>query len=860
MTEPSVPPTSAAATANDAQLPAEAGAWPAGQPHPDELLSTTAKAPRWPLVAAAAVAASCLLVWFVPRNQDLAELHARVTSPTRALEASVAAGDRSTATLTALARERMRSGNAAGALIAVHDALDQNPKDPAALQALADLYDQLGRKSDSLATLERLQRLEPTASRQRVLVDRYLAAGQDRVAVQALRTLIQTFKAGTADDHLLLADKLVLGQTPKGAVEVLDAFERSQPQSMTAAVVASQVTALVASAQIDADKTAKARHIDQAVARARSWLKAHPESMDNDASLLIAPLVRAGLDDRASSVLEPLLDPKRAGMLSLWAGTMKRLGRADEALRRLASLDGSVKGNELLHQRVDLAIHINKLDIAMQALRSHGFARAPKADLVAITQAALTPLDVQRPSEQVRLGVLRELWTQGAQASLVAADSLLATRVALAVGDHVMAARLADRAAELCDAKAECAIQLAVINHQQGRSKEALAALALADTSGDIPETLLGEYARVSMALSHGREALAKVNKQRRVPSSQPFNEAWLLLSTAAGNHDGVAKWLKASEANEVSDAVTRDIFRMAVNSKAHGLTATAGQRIAANLKPAERVMLAQALMALGRTSESLAQWRELRTQTSAYNEAHLAALTLAVKRGVGGQAENELAELYAIALKDMPAGSKRDDMVQQLLDMGAHAKALPTLEQMAVADPKRWLATLDTAATKAGKREVLLPVWRKVVTAESLPVPLRTQVAVQLFEAGDKATADSMLRMFLVDAVPDDVNVQRLFTHWGQRWTPDQLDWAEARALTVRATDGVDAASLRGAWMRKLNEVGGSPRTVAVYRRLQSKPTQGPVFDAYIEALTKTGDRAALAAALRSNPMRVSN
>jgi hypothetical protein len=71
-------------------------------------------------------------------------------------------------------------------------------------------------------------------------------------------------------------------------------------------------------------------------------------------------------------------------------------------------------------------------------------------------------------------------------------------------------------------------------------------------------------------------------------------------------------------------------------------------------------------------------------------------------------------------------------------------------------------------------------------------------------------------------------------------------------------ALSAEDAATARAAWMRKLNDVGGATRTVSVYQRVNPKPKQGPVFDAYIDALTKLGDRAALASALRDAPRAV--
>lgn len=189
---------------------------------------------------------------------------------------------------------------------------------------------------------------------------------------------------------------------------------------------------------------------------------------------------------------------------------------------------------------------------------------------------------------------------------------------------------------------------------------------------------------------------------------------------------------------------------------------------------------------------------------------------------------------------------------MQQLIDLGAADQALPTLGAMALAEPQRWLAPFETAATRAGQGALLVPVWKRVVADTTVPREMRTQRALQLFDAGERVAADQALRMLVTDGLPDDAVMQRLFSHWGPRLRPDHLDWLEARALTARSAPEGDATPVRAAWMKKLNDVGAAARTVAVYRRLQDKPMQGPVFDAYVDALTQMGDRAGLAAALR--------
>ena len=836
--------------------------------HPDELLSHRARAPRWPFVAMGALVGAALVALLVPQGSELSALQAQVASPRPGLEAAADRGDTSSATLVALARERLRAGEPAGAMAALRTVLDRQPNDAAALQALADTFDHTGRRFDAAATLEQLQRVDPNAERQRQLVRRYIDLGDEAQATRALSTLVNGLRAGTDAESLQLADRLMTTGAPRGALEVLDGLAQQRPQATTVTLLAKQMQAMLAIAHAEPVGTSSSvKAADQAAARARTWLLAHPATLNADAPLLAAPLVQGGHHERVVTLLDPMLSAQAPALVATWAQAMHQVGRRDAALQRLAGLrpatdpttDLSTNGknalqDEMLQLQVTMALEGGKLNQALDAVRERGMARTPSRALLPLAERALA--DQAAGTDQAPL--LRELWAQAAP-TLSNADPLLATRVALAAGDHVASARLADSAAAACDNKSTCTVRLASINHQQGRTKEATAALSLALEGSDIDEALLGEFARVSIALSQGREALAKLDKQRRASSPPLFNEAYALLGTSAGRYADVERWLERTPARDISSGLVRELFKMAVDAKAHPLTVACAARLdPSTLKPADRVMLAYAYMDLGRTSDALNLWRQVRSQTNIYDDAYARALSVAVKSGAGAMAEAEYADVLQSQLSQTKDPAASEALIEQLVAVGAHSKVIGPLEALAVADPKRWLPALETAALQSGQPERARAVWRKVVLLETAPRPLRWRLATELLEMGDRAVAEQALRQLGVASVPDDVVVQRLFALWGPRLTPDQLDWVEARAQTAGqqpALSADDASIARAAWMRKLNDVGGAARAVSVYQRTNPKLKTGPVFDAYIDALTKTGDRAALASALREAP-----
>lgn len=853
--------------------------------HPDAGLSRSIRAPRTWSVAVAALVLVAGLTWLAQRQHALLPLQAS-TAPTRpALEAALTSGDLSSSTLVALARERARAGEHSAAVEMLTTALQREPRQEAALQAMVDVHDQARRPLEAVAALEQWLRVAPDAERQRQLVRRYAELGDERQLIRALGTLIVGMRAGTPDEQLRLAGLLLSTGAPQGALDALAALVRAHPTAHSADVVALQLKAALALAEDGAaasststtsaatsSKGTKPKPLDPATdpwTLARAWMATPQAPAKLDVAL--APLLTAGQHDGIAALLEPKLESRDDAVVSVWAEAMRRAGRHDVALRRLAALAGATgqgqTGNgsqAVLRERVITALQVGRLDAATQAVRSAGWDRVPASQLAALSQALLgtgTAVGGERKLERAsprHEATLRELWTSGAQKTLAASDPVLAARIALAVSDHAAAAQLTDAASTACEGKPDCAVRLAQLNLAQGRSKEAAAALKQLDESPlDIDEALLVDYARTSMTSGSARDALVRLERQRRPSASAAYASAWALLAVADGRHGDVQHWLETAGAQQpIDDEVAKSLFKSAVDAKAHGLVVAVAQHARPqSFTPAQRVMLAQALLEQGKWPQAQAVWKDVRSTTRDYDDAYAKALEGAIQRGVGSSVQAEYATMLHARLQQARPGKDRDMLVQQLVDLGAHDKALPWLESLAATDPARWLAAFETAASTTGQGSRVLPVLRKVSTLQALPSAQRVRIGWQLMDAGDKAAGDHALRLALVDTRPDDPAMVRLMNTWGPRFTPDQLDWVEARAQTVDLRGKVsanDAATLRGLWMQRLNDVGGAARTVSVYRRLQPGPQQGPEFDAYVEALTRLGDRAALAQALR--------
>jgi TolA-binding protein len=185
------------------------------------------------------------------------------------------------------------------------------------------------------------------------------------------------------------------------------------------------------------------------------------------------------------------------------------------------------------------------------------------------------------------------------------------------------------------------------------------------------------------------------------------------------------------------------------------------------------------------------------------------------------------------------------------LRELGAREEALPALRSMALADPEAWLWAYTETADRAGQSRDATGVWVQLAQDQARPVALRRQLAFGLIERGARAQAEPVFRALAATAGPDSTEVRQLLFAWGQRPNAASMSWLEARARA--AADGAEKA----AWMRLLTERGGARNAVAAYRASGSGPSQGPARDAFLTALSVSGDRAGLAAALREELAR---
>ena len=772
-------------------------------PLPTVSFRSSARWTSW-LLAIFAIGLAGVGLLLVPRGDELAGLtHANaqhVERDVNRLEAQVMAGDRTPASIGTLARARLRRGDLDGSISLLRSWVAERPDDLGALQLLADECRTAKRRTDLLDALERLQKRQPTAIRQREMTDLYAALGMSQQWMQSLVQLIDRFNSGTVADHLTLARLHSEQGEPDKSLQVLDHMAVRFPQALDESVVTLQMKLLLANKDGPA-----------AMIRANAWLRTHPREMQGAAADFGATFSAQKRPDLAVQLLDSYLtgpDPEPR-LLSVWAQAMVDLGRSTEALNRLEPfvVTGDRTG-ELLQLRISLA------DTALTTGQNE---------------------------------LLRRIVSSG-DADIGTNNPVLAAQIALRLGSRASALRWTKIASLAPAGPPIRQLRVARLFEQLGEPGAALEALHQLNLS--VVESVdLVELGRLYRALGHAEEGLAMLG---RIPASSrqtPWHESWALLATAAGRDADVLRWLHSEWGAKAEGALLRDLMFVATDRKAYALATAVGERLTkVSDNPQDRSTLARVLLTAGRASDALVQLRVLRQRGVV--DAPLYRQTLEAAWRTDASAADELRRDILSHLASPRDPVARDADIALLQAMGAFAELIPVIEPLALANPQRWLGAFTEASQRAGRQAPLLAMWRRLGESGSTPSALRTQVAFRLLEAGDKTSAERVFRSLASSAAPEDAVTRQLLFVWGPRPQSAQMDWLEARARTA-------SRDTKARWLRLLAERGGAARVVKLVDKSSRQTEAEDVFEVLLDALQTTGDKAALRVSLQENAAR---
>ncbi|MDO9711748.1 tetratricopeptide repeat protein [Paracraurococcus lichenis] len=758
----------------------------------------------------------------------MAQLRLEAGDPRRAvtiLEARMAAGDHSPATVAALARARADAGDPVGAAQLLQALAAQRPRDAAVFTALAGLQRTIGDAEGLTRTLERLQTLAPTAAQQRELARLYAAAGRTVEQRAALRRLVAD-KTAEVEDYLVLARlEAALGQ-PSAGVAALRALGGRRPGAVDASVVGLELSLLLASGEAD-----------QAFQRATDWLQRQRRDLAQAGPLLAGSLTMGGRPDLAAALLQPYAGMGAAPRLvTALAQAENDAGHPAAGLQRLEQLDatGGEENGQSALLRLRLALVVSDVDRILAAAERLGWPAVPD-DLVSPVIAAA--LAAGQPAPLQRLAALDE--------ARLAVAPVSAAELRLALGDAAEARRWSDRAAAAVAGRPDLALQLAALELRLGRRDRAGALLGPVLTDPALPAAALPTAARLFIRAGRAGEAATALATLRRDRPSPEAEMAWALVATAAGRGEAVAAWLAAPGRVGLPDALLRDLVHLAMDAGTRRPALALAERLAAASGRAEDgLLLIQLLLDAGQPRRALERLRALPAGAAVPETLREAVLMEAWRQGAPVQEEVRALARRRLAAAATPA--EREAAVTLLLALQAHAELLPVLRTLALQAPERWLWAHGTAAAAAGREGEAVALWLELVGRPALPAALRRQLAFRLLEAGDKRAAERAFRTLAATAPPDSPDVRQLLFLWGPRPGAAELQWLEARGRQADAGE-------QAAWMRILTDRGAPARAIALYRAEARDSVPEPLLDAYLGALEAQDDRAALAAAVRA-------
>lgn len=777
-----------------------------------------------------AVGVSILLM---PRGQEEALLRLEAGDAAGArelLERRYAEGQHSPGTVAALARARAETGDPAGAVALLEPLTQRGTRERSVVEALVTYRRRI--PQDPAGLLRALLLLETYGSnpdRLREIAGLHGALGQTAEQRAVLRRLVDSGR-GQRWDYLTLAELTAAQNDAAGALALMQRFAQTHPEAMDA-----HAAALTVSLHLEnGDPRA-------AAASARLWLDAQPEAVALEAApMLTSYLGAAGRPELAVLVLEPYAKPGAPPALILALAQAEiDAQREGSALARLEALppgDGPA-AIEVASLRLRLALAMGETQRAMAALDAIDH-RYVSGDLVAALAAAAV--------DAGRADVLTRIEDWGGAAALQA-DPALATEAALLLGDLDAARRWSAAAGADVPTDPRRALGFAAALMQLDETDRATRLLAQVAERAALSPPLMAEVARRFVRIGRAEQGAALFARLRAEHPSPGADGAWLLAAAAVpARQRQVAAAIAAMTDPQPFPELLRDAMHLAADAGAPEAAIAAARALLAREKDdPHRMILARLLADAGRPVEALAVLREVAAPDGDTAALYDAALS-AAWRGGDTAAREELRARWTTRLAGAADAEERELALAMLNELGAQSAALPTLREMALRDPERWLWTYSEAAAAADRANDATGLWIEMSSRSGLSPDFQRQLAFGLMQRGPRGrgAAEAVFRRLAAGAGPESTEVRQLLFIWGTRPAAPAMEWLETRARQAGAAEKI-------IWMKLLTERGGAVRAIAVY---QAAGDGGPaLWEAYATALAASNDRRRLAAAVQT-------
>ena len=586
-----------------------------------------------------------------------------------------------------------------------------NPHDVEARNALGKLYQEAGKPTLSLMTLEEAERQSPSAQRRVALMHLYRENGWFGKWEQLLRRVVHDGDGGPKD-YVDLAVLDARKGRKKSALRTLDALRKRAPKSFNL-----KALELVVSLYLDTDQTREAR---EAVAR---WISRQTGSSRQRVPWLLhfADLfVERGHGIQALRLLEG--EAKEAWRHTLLLRVLTNL-ELDNGLaaRSFTRLVGFHTEKKLKRDQYDLLVRA--------ALATRRWSDAKKYAAIVnsrhLNGNLLLSLSVEALSR--RDTAFAALLGNRLNETTRKANPVSAAALSLAAGQRNAAARwsmAADRIPGLSLDQQMALVNVHVGLNQSDRARQVLRRIATADdVAPQILIHLASLFAKYGL-VTEGRLMMKRLAARRAnvwskaallVLSPEPTDArarlTYLNLKWAAfaGNKTGTAKLL-----TQIAEA--------SITARRFALAASAARRLQAFAKTRKStLLLARALAYSGNPAEAVALLKPLARTDPAAKIAYAEVIVAAVRAGSmpAAKAQGFIAQFLTDA--SVPFG-QRQTTVYDLVALKSSAVVLPVLARLSRrGDPRFRILYLEALLQAKDKRTFAVTLQRAMRTERSI-------------------------------------------------------------------------------------------------------------------------------------------
>jgi hypothetical protein len=346
----------------------------------------------------------------------------------------------------------------------------------------------------------------------------------------------------------------------------------------------------------------------------------------------------------------------------------------------------------------------------------------------------------------------------------------------------------------------------------------------------DAEVVAVAEVMRNTKQLDTAYQYLATARTAR---NSTVVDAAWFPLAAVHDSTQAISAYLNEHGGSLTANALSDGYYMAMAQGKTEAAVVIAEHFYALDKSDANQNLIAQAYLKAGRYEEVLPMFRNKRDANAQAEGDYLFVLSKLARRDA--KYADELGEYGMNILNGSADKKRRMNIIYALVDAGQQNRVMPYVRDLALASPHEWAGLYAEYLAKGEGQGAVNAFWMDVLARHPNDTKLKTQIAYNMLEKGDKETSMRLFKELAANEPADSPLVAQLLYLWSPIAPQEGIEWMVERANRTQNADE------RTAWFKHINDATTDEGLLVQAQANPELLSIASVEDRYLEALQRT-------------------